>query len=204
MPTATLASMPMISRRAFLGWLAASVPAAALVRRAHAAAVSDLAADPRMLRAVGDAVLPAEIGAAGIGAAVDRFQRWISGYRAGVELVHGYGTSALEHSGPTPATRWASQLDAIDARARREHRRPFADLSLERRRDLIRADLATLKADRLTSVGRAPHIALALLAHFYASPEATDLCYGAHIGKQACRPLASSSRRPLPVAEHRS
>ena len=157
-----------------------------------------------MLRAVGDAVLPAEIGAAGIGAAVDRFQRWISGYRAGVELVHGYGTSALEHSGPTPATRWASQLDAIDARARREHGRPFADLSLERRRDLIRADLATLKADRLTSVGRAPHIALALLAHFYASPEATDLCYGAHIGKQACRPLASSSRRPLPVAEHRS
>ena len=42
--------------------------------------------------------------------------------------------------------------------------------------------------------------AVALLAHFYASPAATDLCYEARIGKDTCRPLAQSSRKPLPLA----
>ncbi len=65
---------------------------------------------------------------------------------------------------------------------------------------MVLAELAELKVDRLGSVGRAPHIAVALLAHFYASPEATDLCYQVKIGKETCRPLASSSRQPLPLA----
>ena len=192
--------MPTLSRRAFLGWLAASVPAAAIIRRAHAAAVGELAADTRTLAAVGAAVLPSDLGGDGTAAAVNRFQRWILDYREGAELVHGYGTSRLEHSGPTPATRWASQLDALDARSRKQHGRTFAALSLELQRDMIRTDLASMKADRLTSVGRAPHVALAVLAHFYASAEATDLCYGAQIGKQTCRPLSASSRQPLPLA----
>ncbi|MEO8621756.1 MAG: gluconate 2-dehydrogenase subunit 3 family protein [bacterium] len=192
--------MPTISRRRFLGWLAASVPAAAIVRRAHAAAVDDLAGDPRTLDAVGAAILPTERGSAATTAAVLRFQHWIAGYREGAELLHGYGTSKLERTGQTPATRWAAQLDAIDARSRKLHGRAFADLSLTLQRDLVRSDLAALKSERLPSVGRAPHVALALLAHFYASPEATDLCYGAQIGKQTCRPLSASSRQPLPLA----
>ena len=196
--------MPTLSRRAFLGWLAAALPAATLVRRAHAAAVSDLAADPRTLRAVGGAVLPAELGAGGTTLAVNSFQRWIAGYREGAELLHGYGTSRLGHSGPTPATRWASQLGQIDARARKQHGRAFADLPVAVRRDMIRDDLAAMKVERLPSVGRAPHVALALLAHFYASPRATDLCYDAQIGRQTCRPLSASPRRPLPLAPRRS
>jgi hypothetical protein len=187
----------MLSRRAFLGWLAASVPAAALVRRAHALAVDDIASSPRTMRALGEAVLPSELGAFESGAAVDRFQRWISGYRENAELVHGYGTSKLEQSGPTPATRWAAQLDRLEAKR-------FSELSLDRRREMIRADLAALQVDRLGAVGRAPHVAVALLAHFYASPEATDLCYEAKIRKQTCRPLASSSRKPLPLARERA
>ena len=185
--------MTALSRRAFLGWLAAAIPASALVRRAHALAVDHLAANPRTLRALGEAVLPSELGSAGTAAAVDRFQRWIAGYREGAELLHGYGTSTLEKAGPTPATRWAAQLARLDAKH-------FADLPLEQRRTVIRAELAELKVDRIGSVGRAPHVGVALLAHFYASPEATDLCYESKIGKQNCRPLATSSRKPLPVA----
>ena len=200
----SLVLMPLLSRRAFLGWLAASLPASAIVRRAHAAAVADLAANPVTLRAMGGAVLPAEFGTENIAAAVERFQRWMSGYREDIELLHGYGTSRLQHSGPTPATRWATQLGNIDARSRRQHGRAFADLPLALRRDMIRDDLSQMKVDRLPSLGRAPHVALALLAHFYASPEATDLCYGAHIGKQTCRPLSASSRRPLPLAPRRA
>lgn len=185
--------MPDLSRRAFVCALATAIPAAAFVRRAHALAVDHLAANPRTLRALGEAVLPSELGTAGTAAAVARFQRWIAEYREGAELLHGYGTSRLESAGPTPATRWATQL------ARLEKLR-FARLPLEQRRALVRAELVALKVERIGSVGSAPHVAVALLAHFYASPEATDLCYESKIGKQTCRPLVASSRKPLPLA----
>jgi hypothetical protein len=191
--------MPL-NRRAFLARLAAAVPAAALVRHAHALAVDDLAASPRTMLALGEAVLPTELGTAGAAAAVRAFQQWIAGYREGAELVHGYGTSRLTYAGPTPATRWAAQLDALDALARKSGARTFADLAAARRRDIVRAELAALKADRLTGVGQAPHVAVALLAHWYGGADATDRCYEARIGRQQCRPLGTSPRRPLPLA----
>ncbi len=196
--------MSLLSRRAFLGTLAAAVPAAALVRRAHAAAVDDIAADPRTLHALGEAVLPSELGRAGTQAAVTDFQRWIAGYRENAELLHGYGTSTLGKSGPTPATRWAAQLDALDATARKEGARSFAALTLERRREMVRAELTALKADRIPPVGRAPHVALALLGHWYGTPQAIDRCYESQIGKESCRPLAASMRKPLPLAKVRA
>jgi len=195
--------MPL-SRRAFLGALAAAMPAAILIRHAHAAAVDDLAASPRILQALGEAVLPSELGRAGTLAAVSGFQRWIAGYRENVELVHGYGTSALGKSGPTPATRWAAQLDALDRTARAEGARSFATLPLERRREIVRRELKALKADRIGAVGRAPHVALALLAHWYDTPDATNRCYDVHIDRENCRPLAASSRKPLPLARVRA
>jgi hypothetical protein len=42
-------------------------------------------------------------------------------------------------------------------------------------------------------------VALALIAHFYESSAATDLCYEAKIGRATCRPLADSHRKPLPM-----
>ena len=189
-----------LSRRTFLGWLAATLPAAAFVQSAHAAAVDDLAADPRTLRALGEAILPAELGRAGIDAQVAGFQKWIAGYREGAELLHGYGTSALERARPTPATRWMQQLDQLNAAARKQHGRGFADASLAQRRSLVDAALASHTRSSLPSLTNAPHVALALLSHFYHSSEATDLCYESRIGKENCRPLAQSSRKPLPLA----
>ena len=190
----------MISRRSFLGWLAVAVPASAIVRSAHALALDELAAAPRTLQALGEAVLPSELGARGIAAAVTDFQSWISGYRENVELVHAYGTSALERTGPTPATRWMRQLDGLDAAARRMGARVFAALPVTKRQDIVRGVLKDAKATRLTDVAGAPHIATALLSHFYASSAANDLCYESSIGRQQCRPLGQASRRPLPLA----
>ncbi len=184
--------MPTFTRRAFLGALAAAVPAAALVREAHALAVDDLAADTRTLRALAEAVLPSELSAAQLSATVTSFQRWIAGYRENAELLHGYGTSALERARPTPATRWAAQLDALG--------KTFAGATIAERQRIVQGELDALKADRIPAVGRAPHVALALLAHFYGSVEATDLCYEAAIGRQGCRPLSTSGRKPLPLA----
>lgn len=189
-----------LSRRAFLGSLAATVPVAVLVRRAHAAAVHHLATNPDTLRALGVAILPSELAVAGASAAADAFQRWITGYREHAELLHGYGTSALAYAGPTPATRWAAQLDALERAARRTGAASFAALPLEARRALVRTDLAALTVAGMPAVGRAPHVAVALLSHWYGSADATDRCYGASIGKLQCRPLATSSRTPLPLA----
>lgn len=174
------------------------------MRRAHAAAVDDLAADQRALRALGEAVLPSELGTAGIVAAVTDFQRWITGYRENAELLHGYGTSTLERSGPTPATRWAAQLDALNATARRNGAREFAALPLDRRREIVRTELTAMKAERIPPVGGAPHVALAMLSHWYGTPDAVDRCYEAHIDPQTCRPLAGSTRTPLPLARVRT
>ena len=71
---------------------------------------------------------------------------------------------------------------------------PVAD-----RAELVCAALKGQRLDRMPGVADAAHVALALLAHFYESPGAADLCYDAQIGKNQCRPLAASPRKPLPL-----
>ena len=191
-----------ISRRVFLTWAAGAIPVAAIVRRAHAQAIAALStegAPATTLHALAEVVLPSELGRAGITRQVEWFRRWMADYREHAELTHGYGTSRIRYSGPTPATRWASQLDALDAGARKQFASSFDSLPLARREQLVRAAVAGAKLDRMPSVADADHVAVALLAHFYASSEANDLCYGVTIGRETCRPLAQSSRKPLPL-----
>lgn len=191
-----------ISRRGFLAWAAGVIPVAVVVRRAHAHAVVALAterAPATTLHALGEVVLPSELGEGGRTRAVDAFRRWISEYREHAELTHGYGTSRIRYAGPTPATRWTSQLDALDAAARKQFGSSFAALPVTQREQLVRAALTGAKLDRMPPVADADHVAVALLGHFYQSSEANDLCYGVAIGRETCRPLAQSTRKPLPL-----
>lgn len=199
-----------LTRRRLLGWLSmlavasgwrrldAGVP----VARANAQGATIL--PPEMLLALGGAVLPSELGAAGIERVVRVFSNWIAGYRAGSELLHSYGSAEIESSPPSPATTWRQQLAALDAAARRAHQQPFAALGVRERQALVRQALEGSRLTRLPAPIRAPHVAVALLAHFYESPEATDLCYGAEIRKNQCRPLVNSPRAPLPLNRGRS
>lgn len=189
-----------VSRRTFLAALAAALPTASFIRLAHAAAVDDLVARKSTLLALGEALLPSELGAARVAAIVDGFQRWIAGYREHAELVHGYGTSKLEWTGPTPATRWSVQLDELDRAGQRAHARPFAALTIAQRQHVVLTEHDVFKADRIPPTAKSPHVALALLSHFYGSYAATDLCYDAQIMRENCRPLAVSSRKPLTLA----
>lgn len=193
----------MLSRRSFLASLAAALPMTVVVRRAHAAALTHLESDPATLDALAAAVLPSELGRAGATKVAREFRDWGVNYRENAELVHGYGTSRLRSTGPTPLTRWTTQLDELETQAQRIHQRRFRDLTIAQRADLVRAALQGQRLDRMPPVAGADHVAIALLAHFYDSSAATDLCYGAQIGKQTCRPLSASSRKPLPVIKLR-
>lgn len=193
----------MLSRRRFLASLAAALPLTAVARRAHAASVLHLVSEPATLDALAEAVLPSELGRAGITRAAAAFRDWGANYRENAELVHGYGTARLRSTGPTPLTRWTTQLDDLEAQSRSRHQRRFHDLSVSDRTELVRAALDGQRLERMPAVGDASHVAVALLAHFYDSPPANDLCYKAQIGRSSCRPLSASPRKPLPLIKLR-
>lgn len=182
--------------------LLAAWPVLGRVRLSRAAAAfahpAPPAAQPNatLLNALGDAVLPAELGPQGITRAVAEFQRWMDAYQPGAEANHGYGTGQIERLPADPRPQWRSQLAALDADARRTGQ-SFSALKRDQRQTLIRTALAGERGDAMPNPLMAKHIALALLAHFYDSPGATDLCYRAQIGRQQCRPLAAQRDQPV-------
>ncbi|GAC1517440.1 MAG: hypothetical protein NVS1B4_17690 [Gemmatimonadaceae bacterium] len=196
--------MPLVTRRTFLA-LVGTVTATAVVSPDIDAATGGWDPPPPQpldrssLGALAVAILPGELRVDEALAVADSFQRWLAGFRAGVELVHGYGTPDIPRAGASPAATWASQLEELDRLARRREGRHFRALDAERRRALIRDQLTgpTLPSSWPRDPARAGHVAVALLAFYYAQPEATDRCYGALIARNACRPLSANPMRPV-------
>jgi len=196
----------MFSRRQFIGLLSAlaALPASvrALGRRvAHVSAWQRSIPSPASIRALGAAILPSEMGKARLEVASDAFWRWMNGYREGAELLHPYGSPRIGYAGLSPVPKWTTQLNALDRAARDKHAKAFAALSANERQALVRDAISDFKGERLPNVVAAPHIALGMLAHFYGSSDATDLCYRARIGRNKCRPLAQNARKPLPLVD---
>ena len=190
--------MPDINRRGFVGSVAASLPVAAASHRIVKSARPPAASlDNALTRALGRAVLPSELGVAGIDRVVGEFQQWLDEYEAEAELNHGYGTDEIEHTPADPTPRWQAQLEALDAEARGRSQLSFVALDADTQRDLVRRQIEEDRIDRLPRAYRARHVAVALLAYFYSTPEATDLCYRAAIGKNTCRPLRRSPDKPI-------
>ena len=197
--------MGTVSRRQFVAWVSSALPIAIVARHADALAAAWIADDAETLRALAEAVLPSELGRDGTARIARDFQRWIDHYREHAEIVHGYGTSALRFTGPSPRAKWAVQLETLgNGKSETGNRTPFKSLSLDRRRAIVAEELKGEKADRMPDVASAPHVALGLLAFFYGSSEAADMAYGAKIGRLQCRPLALSSRLPQPYAVTRT
>ena len=183
-----------ISRRQFVAWVSTAVPLVVIARRADALGAGWIAEDEATMRALAAAILPSELGKAGVARISADFQRWIDDYRGNVELVHGYGTSALRVTRPSPRARWAAQLESL-------RQSGFNEKTPQQRRDAVRAALASERTDRMPELSAAPHVALGLLAFYYSRSEAADLCYQARIGRDTCRPLSQASRKPLPLAQ---
>lgn len=195
------------SRRRFLKSSGAVVAAVAAPAGVAAAAKQEtqalsLSLELPVLQAFAEAVLPEEIGPDGVRDTLRDFVTWMNGFEPVAELPHPYLSSVEVQYGPAhPAPRWASQLQALDLLATKEHGVGLAGLPLKTRRDLIAADLERHGAEeRFPTPAEAGHVAAGLLARFYSRPKATDLAYGVRINAQACRDLASGADMPAPLA----
>ncbi len=168
----------------------------------RAAQTAPRALDPLLLRALGDAILPEMLGNAGRANAIAAFATWLARYTPVAEEMHGYGDAEITYTPSDPAPGWNAQLAGLDLLARRKHRRGFARLGVPLRRAVVQTQLARVSTSRLPANPlAAPHVAVALLAHWAASSEATDLAYEARIMKGNCRLLSQTSSPPLPLAQ---
>lgn len=167
-------------RRALLRWLAAAWPLRAWAQP------PTLPADA--LRALAGLVLPSELGAEGIARTAAAFESWLRDYHPGAEMDHGYGFTRLRFKPPSPAAAYALQLESL---------RPIllaGDAAAARA--AIESALEDAKVTNLPQSPDGRHIASDLMAFYFRSGEANDLCYLAHIGRFECRGLAGSEKEP--------
>lgn len=191
--------MSEVNRRTFLKTVATAataLPAVAVGACAPAGTGTGTSLDDGTLRALGEIVLPGELGADGIGRAVTGFQAWLAGYRPAAEVTHGYGTGNLDYTPAHPGPGWAAQLEALDLEAKERFGEAFAALSKDQRTEMIRRQLAREQVDRLPDPVQARHVAVGLLAYWAQTPEATNLCYQAKIDPLTCRPLGEQIQKP--------
>ena len=151
-----------------------------------------------VLRDVAATVLPSSIGATGHNDAIDNFLRWIREYKEGAALSHGYGEPRLVKSGPSPAPGYSKQIIALQQAAQTRGGR-FGALPIEVRRELL--DAAFKAADVRNLPGRpdGKHVVADLMAHYFRSSGANDLCYNARIGRNTYRAIRVTTVRPQPL-----
>jgi hypothetical protein len=152
-----------------------------------------------VLRDVAATVLPSAIGGKGQDEAVDNFLRWIRDYQEGVPLSHGYGQPRLVKSGPSPASGYAKHVADLQAAAKARGGR-FGALSLEVRRELLDAAFTAAGVRNLPGRPDGKHVVSDLMAHYFRSSAANDLCYNARIGRNTYRAIRVTTVRPAPLA----
>ncbi len=151
--------------------------------------------DPGVLRAVAPLVLPTELGDEGRERAVRAFETWAVDYEPVAELNHGYGTAEIRYGPPDPVPAWGAQLRALDLEASKRHGGAFATLGPDIRLEILRRHVDD-DGDSLPDALRARHVAVALMAHWFATPDATDRCYGVRITPRTCRGIADAPAEP--------
>lgn len=187
-----------LKRRTLLQWIVSGTAALPLMR-------VDLRADELsaghvfVLRDVATSVLPSALGAKGQDAAVDAFLRWIRDYKEGVPLSHGYGEPRLVRSGPSPAPGYGTQITALQQAAGERGGR-FGALPLDARRAILDAAFKAAGVQNLPARPDGKHVVADLMAHYFRSSAANDLCYNARIGRNTFRAIRVTTVRPRPLA----
>ena len=201
--------MKPVSRRRALKTLGAAAAAGATLAAALGTDSETTAAEPQApagitveaILPLADVVLPGEIGPAGRRDAASAFVRWIRNYKEGADTDHGYGNTRIRATGPSPARNYPTQLASLDEFARGKGAKAFAAAPLDVRRAIVEAALGAAKVERLPNRPNGAHVASDLMAHYFNSPAAEDLCYRAAIGRDTCRGLPGSEQRPSPLGK---
>jgi hypothetical protein len=163
-------------------------------------ATSAGAIDRDTLDALARIVLPRRaLGDSGITHAVDGFLAWLEGFDPVSERDHPYDSAEIHYGPPDPAPLWKSQLEALNLEAGKRYAAAFTDLGEARQMQVLRNQLPEHIPETMPYAGDATHVAIGLLAWFYATPEANDLALQAKIGKYTCRGLASGADEPEPL-----
>ena len=147
------------------------------------------------LRAVAEAVLPTELQDEGRERAVAAFERWSEGLEPVAELAHPYLVPETRYSGPDPRPGWVAQLQGLDKECASRYGKSLRELDVPGRRRLLAGPIGRAGTS-LGAPANANHIAAALMAHFFSSPTATDMCHGRVIAKQQCRGLDGALDAP--------
>ncbi|HEV3141485.1 MAG TPA: hypothetical protein VGY57_13255 [Vicinamibacterales bacterium] len=188
-----------MKRRTLLQWFASIAAVLPFERVRLLAQPRELTRDAiDFLHELAPTVLPASIGSARINATVDQFVAWTRGYREGVALSHGYGHPRLQKTAASPVPLYLSQLTALEADARSKGA-PWSALDLETRRALLDASIAKASVRGLPQRPSGQHVVVDLMATYFRSSEANDDCYRAMIGRETCRPIAVTIRKPEPL-----
>ena len=151
-----------------------------------------------VLRDVAATVLPSAIGSKGQNEAVDNFLKWIRDYKEGVPLSHGYGEPRLVKAGPSPASGYQKQIVALQQAAQARGGR-FGALPLDVRRALLDEAFTTADVRNLPGRPDGKHVVADLMAHYFRSSAANDLCYNARIGRHTYRAIRVTTVRPQPL-----
>ena len=153
-----------------------------------------------VLRDVAATVLPSAIGSTGQNEAVDNFLRWMRDYKEGVALSHGYGEPRLVKSGPSPVPGYSRQIIALQQAAQSRGGR-FGALPIAARRELIEAAFTAADVRNLPGRPDGKHVIADLMAHYFRSSAANDLCYNARIGRNTYRAIRVTTVRPQPLGK---
>jgi hypothetical protein len=192
--------MHRMKRRTLLQWLGGVVGAVPLRTMRVFAQPRDLTDESvATLYEIAATVLPASLGATRVRATADKFVAWTRGYREGVALSHGYGHPRLQRSGASPVPIYIAQLAALAAEASARGAR-WPALDLDTRRRLLDAALTKANVRGLPARPTGQHVVSDLMAFYFRSSEANDVCYNAMINREVCRPIAITTKRPRPLA----
>ncbi len=182
----------LMRRRTLLRWIAslgAAIRFSGL--RAWAQTASFPAGQEDTLAALAAVVLPSELGPVGVRDIARRFEVWVRDYRASAEMDHGYGFTRLRRKPASPAPAYLRQLENL--------RPSLVNGDAASHRQAVEAALDEAKVTDLPRTPDGRHVATDLMAFYFRSSDANDLCYRAAIGRDLCRGLKGSDNAPPPL-----
>ena len=172
-------------RRTLLRWLTASMAAfRPIFMRAQPEVEAFSERERSILEGLANIVLPASLGSGGSKKVADEFAVYVRDYRPGADTEHGYGFTRVVPKPASPARRYAEQLSSLPS--------PLT-------KDNVKQALTQSGIKELPRLPDGISVIADLMAFYFRSSEANDLCYRAAIGRDQCRGLKGSDQTPAPL-----